>query len=52
MAAAKKDLSELKEERDRLAVEAEIATLRADLIEANLRRLRAQREFTTERAKA
>lgn len=52
MAGAKKmDIDELKAQRDQLAVEAEIANYRAELIEASLRRMRAQREFTEERAK-
>jgi len=47
---AKKSVAELKSLSEELALEAAIATYRADIIEANVRRLTKQKEFAKLRA--
>lgn len=47
---AKKSVAELKSLSEELALEAAIATHRADIVEANVRRMKNQQEFTKLRA--
>lgn len=46
----KASLSELKQLSEELALESAIANSRAEIIEANLRKLKSQQEFTKLRA--
>ena len=47
---AKKSAAELKALSEELALEAQIASYRADIIEANVRKMKSQAEYTKLRA--